>query len=167
MTDDRDTDPTDADIERRLAAVATEWWARIWAAVDALAEVSEISTVEGGQQIDTTLVDGVERAVYQMPYVVYDPEVLAIIDGLRGAKLLISFAWPKWDGIARYRGSDRLLDAPVADAVRMIAAVVRAERFTEGAIGSSIKDGTLPAALGRIRRWCMEHGRTSGGRPTT
>jgi hypothetical protein len=35
----------------------------------------------------------------------------------------------------------------------MVTAIVRAERFSEGTIGATLEDGTLFAALRRIRRW--------------
>jgi hypothetical protein len=55
--------------------------------------------------------------------------------------------------VASYRGPTALDAAPVADAVRMTTAIVRADRFTEGTIGATLADGTLAAALRRLRRW--------------
>ena len=56
-----------------------------------------------------------------------------------------------WDGLDHYRSGERLADAPVADAVRMITAIVRSERFCDGAIESAWCDGRFPAALARLR----------------
>ncbi|MEV6323868.1 DUF6508 domain-containing protein [Nocardia sp. NPDC051787] len=48
------------------------------------------------------------------------------------------------------------MPAPVADAARMLTAVVRAERFCDGAILAALRDGTLPAALQRLRIWYQQ-----------
>ena len=53
----------------------------------------------------------------------------------------------------RYRGGGGLDAAPVADAVRIATAIVRADRFVEGALGAALDDGTLHAALSRLRQW--------------
>jgi hypothetical protein len=42
-----------------------------------------------------------------------------------------------------YRGGGGLEAAPVAEAVRMATAIVRADRFTEGALAASLTDGTF------------------------
>lgn len=42
-------------------------------------------------------------------------------------------------------------DAPMADAVRMIAVAFRAERFSSGAVNTACEDGTLTAAFDRLR----------------
>jgi hypothetical protein len=65
----------------------------------------------------------------------------------------VPFNWPEWDGVKRYRGPSALDTAPVADAVRMATAIVRADRFSEGTIGATLEDRTLLAALRRLRRW--------------
>jgi hypothetical protein len=53
------------------------------------------------------------------------------------------FNWSDWDGLEIYRGGGGLEAAPVAEAVRMATAIVRADRFTEGALAASLTDGTF------------------------
>ena len=154
MPDERD--PTDADIEQLLRRAPADVWAELWTAVDALEGETERTTWGGGQQVDTTVVDGVERPVFQMPYAIYTAATHRVVQALYGLGAIVPFDWPSWDGTRAYRGSRALDAAPVADAVRMVTAIVRADRFSDGTIGAMFEDGTFPAALRRIRRWHRE-----------
>lgn len=155
MTDERD--PTDAEIEALLHGASAEAWAALWSAVDELDGEAEHTTWGGGDQIDTTVVDGVERPVVQMPYAIYSGATERVIKGMYEAGVIVPFNWPEWDGIQKYRDPVALEAAPVADAVRMATAIVRADRFSEGTIGATLEDGTLLAALRRLRQWHDEN----------
>ena len=160
----RNADPTDEEIAALLAAISPEDWSRLWQAVDELNDVqggsSGLLRWAGGEQAGTTMVHGVETPVHQVPYAVYSDTVNRLVRHLYELRLVTPFNWPEWAGTARYRTGRDLAGAPVADAVRLITAVVRADRFYDGAIAASIEDGTLPAALRRLRDW---HGREGGG----
>lgn len=141
-------EPTDDDIERHLRGVPAEVWDAIW---DAAAEVGAESVHvrwEGGVERSA---GGTEPTVSSLPYPVYS----AATDRLRSAlgALVVPFSWPEWEGVRRYRGGAQMQQAPVADAVRMVTAVLRSERFTDGSIAGAIEDGTLSAALERLRLW--------------
>ena len=145
--------PSDAQIEELLRAVPAERWQELWAAFDAIDRNGAHTRWEGGQQTGTVLVDGVEKPVYQMPYAAYSDELERLVRAISGAGLVVPCPWPDWDGIERYRDGRGLEDAPVADTVRLLTAIVRSERFTEGSIGGALDSGVLPAALERLRRW--------------
>lgn len=152
MAESGGPEPTDASIEALLASVPSEHWDEIAAAFDALqADAGEALHWEGGQQVGVRVVDGEERPVVQMPYAVYSPAVERLRSAL-GA-LVVPFAWPQWEGVQRYRRGRGMAQAPVADAVRMITAVLRSERFTDGSIAGALDDGTLPAAVRRVCAW--------------
>ena len=68
------------------------------------------------------------------------------------------FDWRAWDGLNRYPDGRGLDEAPVAESIRMINAVVRADRFGEGTLLASLEDGTSMAAVDRLRRWFEERG---------
>jgi hypothetical protein len=56
--------------------------------------------------------------------------------------------------VRRYQADpDALADAPVTDAVRLLTAIQRAERFSDGAIEGALERGVMQAALARLRRW--------------
>lgn len=59
-------------------------------------------------------------------------------------------------GVERYRRGHDLASALGADAARLLTAILRADRFSEGTIAPAIDDGTTGAAVCRLRQWCDE-----------
>jgi hypothetical protein len=151
VVDDADQPFLDA-----LETTTDDEWTALWQALDAVAAVSDYATWAAGDS--RTDADG--RTVTTWPYPVYHPTVEALRSAIGGARLMVPFAWPDWVDLPRYRDDPAALrKAPVADAVRMVVAVVRSERFTDGSLEGALTSGLLQAALGRIRRWTAEHGR--------
>lgn len=147
------TDPTDADLEAILRAVPEEGWRDLWAAVDSVESEESHATLEGGNQISSSVREGVEHPVFDMPYYDYSDGVDRTRDCLYALGLIVPFDWPRWDGTTRYRGPTALDDAPVGDAIRMLTATIRADRFMEGTVAITLDEGTLQSALRRIRKW--------------
>jgi hypothetical protein len=148
MTSER-VDP----IEAALAAAPPELWKRLFDAAHEFLAESEHSPWAGGGQIGTTLVDGEDRPVFQMPYVRYSDTVGRIVSLLDRIGVVHPFDWPDWAEAHRYRGRSALRDAPVGDAARLATVIVRSDRFCEGSIAAAIDDGTLAAVLERLLRW--------------
>jgi O-acetyl-ADP-ribose deacetylase len=146
-------DPTDVEIDAILFAAPVERWRDLWAAVEDLETESQHVRWGGGQQVDTTTVDGVEPPMFQMPYAVYSDAVNHTVQALYDLDAIVPFNWPDWDGVERFRGGRGLDSAPVADAIRLATAIVRADRFSEGTIAATLDDGTFLAALRRVRQW--------------
>jgi hypothetical protein len=147
-------DPTDAEIEAILLAGPEERWAELWAAVTALEnDDSPYAEAAGGQQTGTIVTDGVERPVYQMPYYEHSAAVDRLHTALGGVGAIVPFPWPEWTGWVTYKGGRGLDDAPVADAVRMATAIIRANRFSDGTIVEALENGTMQAVLRRLRAW--------------
>lgn len=145
---------TDAQIEQALRAAPEERWQDLWAAVRALGAEPEAGRWDGGQTTNM-LVDGVERPVMHMPYVVYADAALEVVAKVAGLGASRPFDWQAWGGLARYWDGG-LETAPVAEAVRMVTAIVRADRFSEGTLLASIEQGVFGAAVERLRRWYDE-----------
>lgn len=160
---------SDSEIEHRLRAAAAERWHDLWAAVDALAGEPEKGRWAGGETVRTIVVDGVEKPVIQMPYVVYSPAALDVIAKVGGLGASQPFDWQAWDGLNRYPEGRGLDQAPVAESIRIVTAIVRSDRFGEGTLLASLEDGTFMAAIDRLRRWYDEersgsgHARNSAG----
>ncbi|MGV3758366.1 MAG: DUF6508 domain-containing protein [Actinomycetota bacterium] len=156
MVDERDQPFLDA-----LEAVADDDWRALWRALDDVAGRTEHATWAGGET--RTEADG--RTVTSWPYPVYHPSVEALRSAIGGARLMVVYDWPVWPDLPRYRDEPALLaDAPVADAVRMVVAVIRSERFSDGSLEGALTSGLLQTALARIRRWAAEHGRPDADR---
>jgi hypothetical protein len=89
-------------------------------------------------------------------YATYSEHLTTFVAALQAVAPVVHFDWSKWGGIARYPGGRGLEAAPVAEAVRMVTAIVRAERFNDNMIGASAKDGLLVSIDNRLRRWRNE-----------
>jgi hypothetical protein len=95
-------DRTEEDaIADALARVTDEQWAAVWEAAESVSTESEHATWRGGEIVGTTLVDGEERPVRQMPYPVYSDAV----DRLRRCRTPGGpFDWMAWDRLSLYEG---------------------------------------------------------------
>ncbi len=145
------TPDDDAPFLAALEAVAPERWAELWGAVDALDGVKTFAEWAGGQVVDSVVVDGVEKPVTQMPYPLYTPAVERLRNAISGGALVVVYDWMGWEGLDRYQNGADLAEAPVADAVRLITAIVRSERFGDGNIEGALERGTLQAAIAKLR----------------
>ena len=66
---------------------------------------------------------------------------------------IVVFGWMDWEGVARYRTPDAVHDAPIADMPRLVTAIVRSERFSEGSIEGAVQSGLVAAIVERLRGW--------------
>lgn len=156
---------SDAGIEDRLRAADEERWQDLWDAVDALVLEPEKGQWAGGETVETIVVDGREKPVIQVPYVIYCAAVFDVIAKVGGLGASQPFDWQAWDGLNRYPNGRGLNEAPVAESIRMITAIVRADRFGEGRLLANLEGGTFVAAVDRLRRWCEEEPLGAGDGP--
>lgn len=133
---------SDEEIEGRLRAAPGARWDEFW---DASAEVE--AEAEHGRW------DGPPG---HMPYVTYSDAVSRWVASLYGLGASEPFDWMAWDGLSRYWGGQGLDEAPVGEAVRLVMAVSRADRFGEGTLLNAFDSGTMAAVVRRLRRWYAE-----------
>lgn len=62
------------------------------------------------------------------------------------------FDWQAWDGLNGYPKGRGLDGALVAESIRIVNPIVRADQFGEGTLLANLEDGTLMAAIDRLRR---------------
>ena len=135
---------TDASILAALDQARDEDWQALWDAVDALTPETSFATWSGGS-------DG------QLPYPMYTQPVEELRERIGRLGIVVPFDWMKWDGVRRYKDDPAALQsAPVADAVRLVIAILRSERFTDGSIEGALQSGLMQTALARLRRWHEE-----------
>ncbi|HVE76449.1 MAG TPA: DUF6508 domain-containing protein [Actinomycetota bacterium] len=146
------TDPTDDEIEQGLRA-STGNWDELWKIWHQVQSERDYGTWAGGQKVDTRVVDGVEQAVIQMPYVEHPRKVMHLIGLIYELGLVVPFDWSAWVKGKEYPRDASLEGAPVADAVRLLTAILRADRFNEGTIRSTLEDGTFSGAMTRLLHW--------------
>ena len=147
-----DAGPTDEQVEAVLRAAPGEAWDELANALRAVEEQASHATWHGGEQV-VTVADGVERVATQVPYPVYSDAVERFRRALTGVGALVVFGWMRWDGLERYRRAADVAAAPVADAARLVTAILRSERFGDGSIEAALDSGLLTAAARRLLAW--------------
>jgi hypothetical protein len=88
-----------------------------------------------------------------MPYMIADPLVQRFTETLYSKHLLISFDWPHWDAGRKMfdqQGYDKFADVSIVDALKLISAVIRNDRFVEGALVSLFRSGDAVRLLQRV-----------------
>jgi hypothetical protein len=152
--------PAEAEIMAALRAGRASDWDALKVAVGALAGETDFATWAGGEVVGTTMVEGEERPVHQMPYPVYSEPVQKLLGRLGALGLMVPFDWVHWEDLARYRDHPWQLEtAPVSDAVRILVAVQRSERFVDGSLEGALESGLAQIAVARLLRWHDEEGR--------
>lgn len=73
-----------------------------------------------------------------------------MVGALVDARAQPLFGWMQWQDQELYRSGGAMVDAPLADVLRMITVIVRGERFCDGTIGSALDSGVLIAAAERV-----------------
>jgi hypothetical protein len=144
---------SDAAILTSLAAAPEQVWRALGAAAESFAAEDEHARWAGGEQVGTTLVDGVEQPVTQVPYPIYSAATDAVMDALRSLAGVVVFDWGAWGGLQRYAAGKGLDAAPVTDAIRLVTALSRLERFADGTIDDAANNGTIAAIATRLHRW--------------
>ncbi|MEU7764432.1 DUF6508 domain-containing protein [Nocardia sp. NPDC049190] len=132
-------------IESALRAARPEAWEQLWSAVGEV--LTEDPESQAGWRFENS--DG----SLSMPYVDYSDAIQRMIQAIYEVHAIVGFPWMKWDLESAYPGGRGLDTAPVADAARVLTAVVRGERFSDGTILAALGDGTLRSALQRLRTW--------------
>lgn len=104
----------DPDLEEALRGAPADLWRQLFEAARGYLAEPEHASWAGGQQIDTTVVDGAERPVFQMPYAVYSENVGRIVALMNEIGVVFPFDWSGWDGVERYRGRTALRTTSVS-----------------------------------------------------
>lgn len=88
-----------------------------------------------------------------MPYVVKDPLILEFLEFMYDNDLVIVFDWANWgEGQEWYKSTDQSkyekLDAETA--LKLLTAVIRNDRFHEGALVNVFESGDFPKIINRL-----------------
>jgi len=117
----------------------------LWAAVDALLREPEwVTWVPAEKRPDGVTVLGWPE---------YSPAMEATRTAVgRVGAITPAFDWPAWIRRAERPGRRRTADRS-GGRRRYLIAVIRSERFGDGTIDAAMRNGSLPAALARLRSW--------------
>ncbi|MGY1651187.1 DUF6508 domain-containing protein [Geodermatophilus sp. SYSU D01119] len=136
-------EPDDAAVLAGLAAAPPGTRAELAAAVAAVEEApGPLVEWRGGER----QADG----AITVPWAQYAPLVSALLGALGRAGAVPVFDWMRWEGTRRLSSADDVA-APLADVARLVTAILRGERFSEGTVAAALEDGRLLAAARRVR----------------
>ena len=87
----------------------------------------------------------------QLGHYEYSPEVLAFIETLYTARVLIDFDWPSWQqqALRYWEQPSRLQAARLPTLRKLLTLHVRKDRFVEGHLASMLEAGHITAILKR------------------
>ena len=141
-------EPGDEEIVARLRSAGPAEVAALRAAVD---EVRRAAAAGPLSSWPAPRGDGSAANPLGWPRPVYHPSVLRLDDALAAVRACpIPFDWRNWAEVPRLSTPAAVSAASLADAARLVTALLRAERFTDGIIGSALESGILLAAADRI-----------------
>lgn len=91
--------------------------------------------------------------VIEMPFWVSDPLVSEFVTFMYANDLVVNFNWSAWsEGREWFKSSDAskydTLDVPTA--LKLLTAVIRNDRFSDGALVSSFESGDFPKIISRL-----------------
>jgi hypothetical protein len=140
-----ESEPTDEEIAARLAGNPAKRWRELFELIDSLGELDgHISWVAPVQTGPKEFIAG---------YPVYSDAFNAIHALLYELDVVVPFNWPEWSGQQLYPHGDGLDSVAVAEAARLCTVYLRGERFSDGAIGQALRDGTFDRIFKRLRTW--------------
>lgn len=137
-------DPDDDQIVAAMAAHPPEKWRELFTKMDALTSADLRVEWHGGNEV--------RPGVRHMPYPVYGDAVRAIQLALAELNVVVVFDWQTWMADHAY-SAERVPRLSVADTARLATAIIRGERFHDGAIAQAIDSGVFTAILDRLRTW--------------
>lgn len=130
---------------QHLHSIPQEEWERLFSAVDSMQDSDWEVTAGGG----TLTASG----TIATPYPIYSPSVTEILEFLN-QYVTVPFDWVEWiETHSHMRKPESIPSAEPADMIRVVTALIRSERFSEGTIASAITSGLLRAILERLRLW--------------
>jgi hypothetical protein len=110
-----------------------------------------LSTQESGTWVPS---ERQPDGTFILGYATLSTTASAFVQTLYHEKVVASFDWGHWmkvRGRALYDDPQQLAACSLADCRRLLTAIVRGDRFTEGALLSALESGLIDRILGRVR----------------
>ena len=136
--------------QEKIAALAAKDWQPLFELIPAIRKTTKFAEMKGGENND--------QGISQIPYYSVAAIVTKFLEIVYRLPIIISFDWGAWDEgrkIVRDKnfGFDKL-DIPTK--CKLITAIVRNDRFCEGALVSAFESGLILKILESIERQITE-----------
>ena len=125
------------EIEERVNAFTVKDWAELQDLYNRLVgHKGSFSEMGGGQEI--------EPNVIEMPYTIEEPIVIEARKFFLNKHLIVPYDWSHWEkgkAMFRVREEDRFKDISLTDVIKLFIAVIRNDRFADGAWADLFENG--------------------------
>lgn len=94
-----------------------------------------------------------ENGVIQMPYVLKDPLIQEFLEFMYDNHLVVVFDWGQWqEGRDWYKSenAEKYNELNAETALKLLTAVIRNDRFNEGALVGAFESGDFPKIINRL-----------------
>lgn len=128
--------------EEKLNGYTYDDWKPLLGLIPQIETISKFGKWYGGESKD---------GVLRMPYCMPIPVVEQFLEAVYNIPIMIEFNWPKWDEGRKIARND--FDFDTVDVVikcKLITAIVRNDRFCEGALVSAFESGLILKILKSI-----------------
>ena len=140
-----DTDLS-TEINNKLAALTKEDWERLADLYEAIINhQGDFSSMGGGEPVS--------EGVVTMGYVKLDPIVGEVTRFFSEKELIVPFDWSNWsegDALLKEPGEDRFENINTVDVVKLMTAVIRADRTSDGALAELFDSGSARLLIKRL-----------------
>ena len=134
----------------KINAFTHQDWQPLLALIPKIENVSKFGEWLGG--------DKDEKGIIQFPYCVKTPIVSQFLEIVYGMSIIIDFNWGAWEEGRKIASEENFvfdtLDIPTK--CKLITAIVRNDRFCEGALVSAFESGLILKILKSIERQITE-----------
>ncbi len=140
------------DCEGKIAALTHQDWKPLLALIPEIENTSKFGEWSG-ETAD-------EEGVLQFPYCAPATVVSRFLEVVYAIPIIISFDWGSWDE-GRKMASDKTIDFDSTDLVakcKLITAIVRNDRYCEGALVSAFESGLIVKILKSIEKTVNDRG---------
>ena len=121
-------------------------WKPLFGLIPEVENTREFSERRGGEKL--------ENGSSSMPYSEPAEVITKFLSIVHAIPIIIAFDWPSWDE-GREMASDKIFDFDTVDPVekcKLISAIIRNDRFCEGALASAFESGLILKVLKSIEK---------------
>ncbi|MDM8537128.1 DUF6508 domain-containing protein [Desulfobacterales bacterium HSG17] len=136
--------------KEKIFALTVQEWLPLLKLIPAIQNTTKFGKMVGGEKN--------EKGIFQLPYCIEAPIVTKFMKIVYSLPVMIDFDWGAWEE-GRKIANDEKFDFDTVDIptkCKLITAIVRNDRFCEGALVSAFESGLILRVLKSIEKQLLE-----------